>query len=122
MSKNLKLKKVIKSFVPEQISDSYMFMNILCLWTFVNVFGIGMNMSISHIRIMGMLQSEELKNEPKDNAQHQRDDIGILYVSWRKGGKDSPDSVDTSIQRLENYIKKSKERLNSVVSNSSGNI
>ena len=34
MSKNLKLKKVIKSFVPELIScfsDSYMFMNIL--WT-----------------------------------------------------------------------------------------
>ena len=39
MSKNLKLKKVIKSFIPEPVlcfSDSYMFMNIMnILWTFV---------------------------------------------------------------------------------------
>ena len=44
MSKNLKLEKVIKSFVPEPISSVFripMIMNI---------------MSISHIRIMGMLQ------------------------------------------------------------------
>ena len=48
MSKNLKLKKVIKSFVPEPIScfsNSYMFMNI------VNVFRIGMNTCTFHILI-----------------------------------------------------------------------
>ena len=44
--KNLKLKNVYKSFVPEPIScfsDFYM-----RIWTFVNVFRICMNISISH--------------------------------------------------------------------------
>ena len=48
MSKNLKLKKVIKSFIPEPIScflDSYMRMNIMNI---VNVF----RMSISHTHIL----------------------------------------------------------------------
>ena len=49
MSKNLKLKKVIKILYQNQFrvfSDSY-----ICLWTFVNVFRIFMNMSISHTQI-----------------------------------------------------------------------
>ena len=50
MSKNLKLEKVIKSFVPEPISsvfsDSYDYEHYE---HFMNI------MSISHIRIMGML-------------------------------------------------------------------
>ena len=48
MSKNLKLKKVNKSFVPEPISS--VFRIPIYLWTFVNVFRIDMNMSISRIR------------------------------------------------------------------------
>ena len=53
ISKNLKLKKVNKSFVPEPISSVFGFL-CLCLWTlwtFVNVFRICMNMSISHSHI-----------------------------------------------------------------------
>ena len=48
------------------------------------------------------------------NAFHHRDDIDKLYVSRIKRGKGLSiiqDNIDTSIGRLEHYIKKSKERL-----------
>ena len=42
-------------------------------------------------------------------ALHPRDDVDRLYVSRKEGGRGPAsieDSVDTSIQRLENYIEK----------------
>ena len=42
-------------------------------------------------------------------ALHPGDDVDILYVSRKEGGKglaSIEDSVDTSIQRLEDYIEK----------------
>ena len=42
------------------------------------------------------------------------DDVDRLYVSWREGGRwlaSIEDSVDTSIQRLKDYIEKRRERL-----------
>ena len=41
-------------------------------------------------------------------ALHSRDDVDILYVSIKEGGRGLTiveDSVDTSIQRQEDYIK-----------------
>ena len=56
MSKDLKFKKVIKSFVPEQKKKKsrkcFVFLGFLCLRTFVNVFRIRMNMSIPRVRIL----------------------------------------------------------------------
>ena len=46
-------------------------------------------------------------------ALHPRGDIDRPYISRKEGGRglDSiEDSVDTSIRRLEDYIKKSKEK------------
>ena len=45
-------------------------------------------------------------------ALHSRDDIVKLYVSRKKGGRglaSIEDNVDTSFQRLEDNIKKSKD-------------
>ena len=45
---------------------------------------------------------------------HLRDDIDRLYESRKEGGRgltSSEDFIDPSIQRLEDHIKKSKERL-----------
>ena len=42
-------------------------------------------------------------------ASHPRDDVDRQYVSWKEGGRgfvSIEDSVDTSIQRLEDYIEK----------------
>ena len=42
-------------------------------------------------------------------AQHPRDDVDRLYVSRKEGGRgltSIEDSVDASIQRLEDYIEK----------------
>ena len=42
-------------------------------------------------------------------ALHSRDDVDILYVSRKEGGRGLTrigDSIDTSIQRLEDYIEK----------------
>ena len=47
-------------------------------------------------------------------ALHPRDDVGRLYVSRKKGRKglaSSEDSVDASLQRLEDYIEKQGGRL-----------
>ena len=44
-----------------------------------------------------------------DKALHSRDDIDRLYVSKKEGGRglaSIEDSVDASIQRLEDYIQK----------------
>ena len=48
-------------------------------------------------------------------ALHPRDDVDRLYVSRKEGGRglaSIEDSVDTSIYRLENYIQKHEEGLN----------
>ena len=45
-------------------------------------------------------------------ALHSRDDVDRLYVSRKKGGKglaSIEDSVDSSIQRLEDYVQKPEE-------------
>ena len=55
MSKNVKPKKVNKSFVPEpkkKVVKCFVFFGFLCLRTFVNVFRIRMNRSISRVRIL----------------------------------------------------------------------
>ena len=49
-----------------------------------------------------------------------RDDVERLYVSRREGGRELTsieDSVDTSIQRLENYFEKCGKRLITVTRN-----
>ena len=54
------------------------------------------------------------KRTRKLMTMHSRDDIDLLYVSRKEGGRrlDSiEDSVDASIQRVENYIEKNGERL-----------
>ena len=51
-------------------------------------------------------------------ALHARDDIDRLYVSRKdreRGLANIEVSVDTSIRGLEDYIKKSKERLNTAI-------
>ena len=47
-------------------------------------------------------------------ALHPRDDVDRLYVSRRGGGRglaSIEDSVDTSLQRLKNYIEKREDWL-----------
>ena len=44
-------------------------------------------------------------------ALHPRDDVDRLYVSRKEGVVNIGDSVDTSIQRLEDYIRKYSGRL-----------
>ena len=47
-------------------------------------------------------------------ALHPRDDVDRLYVSRKEGGRglaSIEDSVDASIQRLEDYIEKYERRL-----------
>ena len=58
-------------------------------------------------------------------ALRPRDDIERLYVSRKEGGRryaSIQDSVDVSIRELDDYIKKSKERLIKTTSNSTDNI
>ena len=46
-------------------------------------------------------------------ALHPRDDVDRLYVLRKEGGRglaSIEDSVDTSIQRLEDYIEKTRKR------------
>ena len=53
-------------------------------------------------------------------ALHNRDDVNRLYVSRKEGGKglaSIEDSVDASIQRLENYIGKHEEGLFTAIRN-----
>ena len=50
----------------------------------------------------------------KHKALHPREEVDRLYVSRKEGGRafDSiEDSVDASIERLEDYIEKREERL-----------
>ena len=59
------------------------------------------------------------------DALHPRDDINRLYVSRKEGRRGLAsirDCIDTSMQGLENNIKKSRERLITAASNSSSNI
>ena len=58
-------------------------------------------------------------------ALHPREDINRLYESRKEGGRgrgSSKDCVDASIQRFENYLNQSKERLIITANCSSGNI
>ena len=58
-------------------------------------------------------------------ALHLRDDINRVCVSRKEGERGLTiieDSIDTSIQGLDIYIKKSKGRLITVTRNSTGNI
>ena len=58
-------------------------------------------------------------------ASYPRDDIYRIYVSRKEGGKglaNIEDSVDASIRGVEDYIKKSKERLMTVASKTTDHI
>ena len=57
-------------------------------------------------------------------ALHARDDIDRLYVSRKEGGRELAsieDSVDTSIQRLEDYIEKHEGGLITPIKNDTDN-
>ena len=57
-------------------------------------------------------------------ALHPRDDVDRLYVSRKEGGRrlaSIEDSVDTSIQRLEDYIEKHERRLIAAIRNNTDN-
>ena len=56
---------------------------------------------------------------------HPRDDVDILYVPREEGGKglaSIEDSVDTSIQRLEDYIEKYERGLITAIRNNTDNM
>ena len=55
---------------------------------------------------------------------HPRDDVDRLYVSRRDGGRglaSIENSFDASIQRLEDYIQKRRERLIAITRNNTNN-
>ena len=57
-------------------------------------------------------------------AIHPKDDVDRLYVSRKEGGKglaSNEDSVDASIQRLEDYIEKHKGGLITAIKNNTDN-
>ena len=57
-------------------------------------------------------------------ALHPRDDVDKRYVSRKEGGRgllNIEDSVDTSIQRLEDYIEKHEQGLITVIRNNTDN-
>ena len=56
---------------------------------------------------------------------HPRDDVDRLYVSRKEGGRglgSIEDSVDASIQRLENYIEKHERGLITAIRNDTDNM
>ena len=64
----------------------------------------------------------KLMTMPKD--LHPRNDVNRLYVSRKEGGRgltSIEDSVDASIQRLEDYIKKRRGRLITATKNNTDN-
>ena len=57
-------------------------------------------------------------------ALHPRDDVDRLYVPRTEGGRRLPsieDSVDTSIQRLENYVEKHERGMITAIRNNTEN-
>ena len=55
---------------------------------------------------------------------HPRDDVDRLYVPGKEGGRglaSIEDSVDTSIQRLEDYIEKHERELIAAIRNNTDN-
>ena len=57
-------------------------------------------------------------------ALHPRDDVNRLYVSRKEGGRglaSIEDTVDASIQRLEDYIEKHKRGLITAIRNDTDN-
>ena len=68
----------------------------------------------------GRTATNGAKKKINDDALHSRDDVERLYVSRKKGGRGSAiieDSVDASIRRLKDYIKKSWRRFITVTWN-----
>ena len=58
------------------------------------------------------------------NALHPSDDVDRLYVSRKEGGRGLArieDSVDASIQQLEDYIEKHERRLITTIRNDTDN-
>ena len=58
-------------------------------------------------------------------ALHPRDDVDRLYVPKKEGGRgltNIEDSVDASIQRLEDCIEKHKGELITAIKNNTGNM
>ena len=59
-----------------------------------------------------------------NKALHPRDDVDRLYVSRKEGGRgltSMEDTVDASIQRLENYIEKHERGLITAIRNDTDN-
>ena len=59
-----------------------------------------------------------------DKTLHPRDDVDRLYVSRKEGGRgiaSIEDSIDTSIQRLEDYIQKHEGGLITAIRNDTDN-
>ena len=57
-------------------------------------------------------------------ALHPRDDVDRLYVPRKEGGRELAsieDSVDTSIQRLEDYIEKHERGVTAAIRNNTDN-
>ena len=57
-------------------------------------------------------------------ALHPRDDVDRLYVSRKEGGRglgSTKDSIDASIQRLEDYIEKHEGGLFTAIRNDTDN-
>ena len=71
---------------------------------------------------MKLHTSQNNKNMHK--ALHPRDDVDRLYVSRKEGGRglaSIEDTVDASIQRLEDYIEKHKRGLITTIRNDTDN-
>ena len=63
----------------------------------------------------GLKQMDQRKRKlmTMHKALHPRDDVDRLYVSWKQGGRglaSIEDTVDALIQRLEDYIEKTRYR------------
>ena len=71
------------------------------------------------------MNQRKRKLMPKQKALYSRDDVDRLYVSRKWGGNgltSSEDSVDASIQRLEDYREKHKGGLITATRNDTGNM
>ena len=75
--------------------------------------------------------NQRTKNKKQKNlitmhkALYPRSDIDRLYVLRKEGGRGlicTEESIDTSIQRLEDYINKHKVKLNKVTGKSTENL
>ena len=68
---------------------------------------IGMEFGIEKCALLAMKSGKRHLNDGMHKALHPRDDVDRLYVPRKEGGRglaSIEDNVDTSIQRLEEYI------------------